>query len=96
MKLNSTMKAKIIGKGTEESRDGKTTYFRLLIMQDMEAGKLSCSEDVYNRVKEGETCTLNMQFNDEYKSFRILGVADSSDPSPAATPGGRTAAASTK
>ena len=93
MKLNGTMTVKIIGKGTEESKDGKTTYYRLLVMQGMEAGKLGCPEDVYNLVKEGDTCTLNTQFNDEYKSFRIIGMVNDGIPSPATTPGGRPATA---
>ena len=91
MKLNGTMKVKVIGKGTEQSKDGKTTYYRLLVMQDMEAGKLGCPEDVYNLVKEGETFTLNTQFNDEYKSFRIIGMVNDGIPSAATTPGGRCA-----
>lgn len=74
MKLDATMKLKVIAKGTEESKDGKTTYYRLLIMQGMEAGKLGCPESVYNGVKEGEERTFKVQYNDEYKSFRIIDV----------------------
>lgn len=74
MKLDATMKVKVIGKGTEESKDGKTTYYRLLIMQGMEAGKLGCPEGVYNDVKEGDERTFKVQYNDEYKSFRIVDV----------------------
>lgn len=93
MKLNGLMKVDVIGKGTEESKDGRTTYYRLLVKQGMEAGKLGCTEDVYNLIKEGETYTFSTQFNDEYKSFRVTGLVDGSTPHPATTPGGRSATA---
>lgn len=92
MKLNGTMTVKVIGKGTDLSKDEKTIYYRLLVMQGMEAGKLGCPEDVYNLVKENETYTFNTQFNDEYKSFRIIGLVNDGIPSAATTPGGRAAA----
>lgn len=95
MKLNGTMTVKVIGKGIEKSRDEKTVYCRLLVMQGMEAGKLGCPDDVYNLIKEGETYTLNTQFNDEYKSFRVIGIVNDGIPSAATTPGGRSATAPT-
>lgn len=70
------MKAEIIAKSTEQSKDGKTTYYRLTILQDTESGKLSCPEEVFEKVDNRREYLFNMQFNDEYKSFRIIGVSE--------------------
>lgn len=70
------MKAEVIAKSSEKSKDGQTTYYRLTILQDTESGKLGCSEDVYNKVENRKEYAFNMQFNDEYKSFRIVGIAE--------------------
>ena len=89
MKLESTMKAQVIAMGTEQSRDGKTTYYRIAILQGMETGKLGCPEDVYNKIEKGKEYTFITQFNDEYKSFRITGLIQEPLKHPATTVPGK-------
>lgn len=86
MKIVSSCKMEIMNKGTETSKDGKTTYYRLAVLQGMEAGKLGCSEDVYNHVRKGEEYIFRTEYNDEYKSFRITGVDAVPKPSNATVP----------
>lgn len=76
MKLDCTLKTEVIGKSKDVSKDGRTTYYRLTLMQDPEAGKLSCSEEIYDMVQKGSTYTFKAQFNDEYKSFRLIDIVD--------------------
>ena len=95
MKLESTMKAEVIAKSSDKSKDGQTTYYRLTILQGSESGKLSCAQDVYDKVENRKEYAFITQFNDEYKSFRIIGMVNDGIPSSATTPGGRSAAPAT-
>jgi hypothetical protein len=85
MKLESTMKAEVLVKSTTQSKDGQTTYYKLTILQGAESGMLSCPEDVYNKVSDRKEYIFDTQYNDEYKSFRILGAQEISTKSPATT-----------
>lgn len=58
-----------------KSRDGQSTYYKLTVMQGQEAGQISCPEDVYNSIKSGEKAVFNLEYNSEYKSLRLLGIA---------------------
>ena len=85
MKLESTMKAEVIAKSSDKSKDGQTTYYRLTILQGSESGKLSCAQDVYDKVENRKEYTFITQFNDEYKSFRITGLIQEPLKHPATT-----------
>lgn len=96
MKLESTMQAEIIAKSTDKSKDGQTTYYRLTILQGSESGKLGCPEEIYNKVENRKEYIFNTQYNDEYKSFRIVGAQELPTQSAATTvPGRQTASAQT-
>ena len=58
-----------------KSRDGQSTYYKLTVMQGQEAGQISCPEEVYNSIKTGEKAVFNLEYNSEYKSLRLLGIA---------------------
>ncbi len=71
-----------------KSKDGQTTYYKLLVMQGQEAGQLNCPESAYFSVRVGEKTVFNLEYNSEYKSLKLLGIAASpnfSEPSPADT-----------
>ncbi len=73
------------------SKDGQTTYYKLSVMQGEEVGQVNCPESVYVSVSTGKPEVFNVEYNSEYKSLRLLGIAASptvGEPSPA----GRTAA----
>lgn len=75
MRLVSTMKAKVIAMGTTKSKDGQTTYYRVTILQGMESGMLSVPEDTYKLITPDKEFVFNTEYNSEYKSFRITGIA---------------------
>lgn len=66
----------VISKNEKESRDGQTKYYNLAVVQDGQAGNISCTKEVYESVtelmKEEE---LQLTYNDEYKSLRITGIS---------------------
>ena len=60
-----------------ESKDGKH-YYQLSIDQDGEAGSLPISEECYLNVKDVfkkySPVSLDCEFNDQYKSLRVLNI----------------------
>ena len=75
MKITSVSKVKVLGKTvTQGTKDPSKKYHALLIMQDTDCGSLSCTEDVYNAVKENDTVNLVTEYNQKYESFRVTGV----------------------
>lgn len=58
-----------------KSKDGANTYYKLTVLQGQDAGQISCPESVYVSVKEGMKAVFNIEYNSEYKSLKILGVA---------------------
>ena len=68
------------------SKDGQSTYYKLTVMQGQEAGQISCPESAYVSVSVGKPAVFNMEYNSEYKSLKLLGIAASpnfGEPSPA-------------
>ena len=78
MRLQNKTQLTVIAKGTQQSRDGKNTYYRATVLQGMESGMLSCSQEVYDLLDVGKEYTLATEYNSEYKSYRIVGVDSSS------------------
>ena len=61
----------------QESKDGRK-YYQISIDQDGEAGSLPMSEDAFlsckNTFKKYSPCTLQCEFNDQYKTMRVIGI----------------------
>ncbi len=74
MTITANAKVLVISKNETPSRDGKTTYYNLAVMQNGQAGNISCTEEVYDRAVEMKETEINLTYNDEYKSLRIIGV----------------------
>lgn len=75
MKIQSTAKLQIIAKGEPtKSLDQKSTYYKVTVLQGAEAGQLSVSEDIYNLLNVGETTALVLEYNDQYKSLRVVNI----------------------
>ena len=75
MKLKVNFKGVAINKKEEKSRDGQKTYYRMSIDQDGEAGTVGITEDIFNQVERFKEYDFVGEYNDMYKSFRIIGVA---------------------
>lgn len=60
-----------------ESKDGRK-FYQISIDQDGEAGTLPINEDVYilckNTFKKYSPVTLTLEFNDQYKTMRVIGL----------------------
>ncbi|MDE7321783.1 MAG: hypothetical protein K2N73_03475 [Lachnospiraceae bacterium] len=80
MKLALTTELQILAKcEPTKSKDGQSTYYKLTVLQGAEAGQVNCPEAVYNTVKAGDKAVFNMEYNSEYKSLRLLGIAQMSN-----------------
>lgn len=91
MKIQSTAKLQVIAKGEPtKSLDGKSTYYKVTVLQGAEAGQLSVSEDLYNLLRVGETTSLVLEYNDTYKSLKVVNIdypaVSASHSHPATTP----------
>lgn len=72
MKLYNETKITVVGKAEPTfSQDGRSTYYRVAVMQNGQATNLSVSEDIYNSIPDGfvEAVFLTV-YDDTYKSFR--------------------------
>lgn len=60
-----------------ETKDGRK-FYQISIDQDGEAGSLPLSEEAFLSVKGSfrkySPCTLTCEFNDQYKSMRVLSI----------------------
>lgn len=66
------MQAICVGKKEESSQDGKTKYFSVAIVQNGEAGKLSCTEEVHDKVQAMQPYDFTCVYRDgQYKGLRI-------------------------
>lgn len=65
-----------VGKNESKTSDGKTTFYTLAIVQNGQAGNVSCSQDVYDRVltsgQQIEAYDFTGIYRDgQYKGFRV-------------------------
>lgn len=75
MKIVSSATVNVIAKGEPtKSLDGKSTYYKITVLQGAEAGQLSVPEDLYYLLKVGESVSLNLEYNDQYKSLKVLSI----------------------
>lgn len=78
MNTVNTTNVKVLAKvATVSPKDGKT-YYKLLVMQKETAGDIKCNDIVYNSVKEGAEVSLVTNYNEQYGSFRAIGVVSES------------------
>lgn len=72
MKIYGETKITVVGKAEPtHSQDGKSTYYRVAVMQNGQATNLSVSEDIYNSIPDGLVdVVLSTFYDDTYKSFR--------------------------
>lgn len=90
MKISMKSELLVLAKcAPTHSKDGQNTYYKLTVLQGQEAGQVSCPLEVYNSIKEGGKMLFNMEYNSEYKSLRLLGIAKESlsGATPTGTPG---------
>ena len=78
MNTVNTTNVKVLSRvATVSPKDGKT-YYKLLVMQKESAGDIKCNDIVYNSVKEGTEVSLVTNYNEQYGSFRAVGVVTDS------------------
>ena len=76
MKIENNTTLLVLAKNEKQGiKDPTKTYYSLVIMQDEDAGSISCPKEVYDAVKEGQTVTVKTEFNQTYNSFRVTGLA---------------------
>ena len=78
MKINSNFDAIVLSKKENVTSEGKH-YFNLTVFipETGEAGQLPCSESVFGDLKDNslnKPIKLYSEYNDSFKSFRIVGV----------------------
>lgn len=73
MTITSASKIEVLAKNFREG-DNRQKFYNLAIMVNGEAGNISCSEEVYDRVKLRAENELVFAYNDRYKSFRAIDV----------------------
>lgn len=67
MRLSMTAKVKVLAKESRESNGN--TYYSLAILQDSQAGSISCNKDVFGLVEPMNDYELAITYNDIYKSL---------------------------
>lgn len=78
MKILNETKVMVIAKAEPTvSRDGQNTYYKIAVIQNKQACNLSVSRDVYDSLPN-DMCevTLATSYDDQYKSFRVDGIAE--------------------
>ena len=77
MKNKMSMQCIGLSLKVNESKDGKN-YYQISIDQDGEAGSISLSEDAYKSIKDTfkkyVPYQLTVEYNDQYKSLRVVGI----------------------
>lgn len=76
MNIETKFNAMCVGKNKDKTSDGKTTFYTLAIVQNGQAGNVSCSQDVYDRVltsgQQIEAYDFTGIYRDgQYKGFRV-------------------------
>lgn len=75
MKMQNTTKLLVLAKNEKQGiKDPTKTYYSLVVMQDADAGSINCPKEVYDVSKEGEVNTFITEYNQQYESFRIVGI----------------------
>lgn len=72
MKLRTKFKGTVINKKEEQSKDGSKVYYKMSIDQEGEAGTVSITQEVYEKVEKFKEFEMLGEYNDMYKSFRVL------------------------
>ncbi|TCL59972.1 hypothetical protein EDD76_103163 [Kineothrix alysoides] len=73
MKLSLNCGVMILAKNSRVGTNGNT-YYNLAILQDSEAGTISCSKEVFESVDPMKPYGLQFSYNDQYKSLSVSGV----------------------
>ena len=82
MKIENKTKVLVLAKvATQGQKNPSKTYYSLTIMQDTEAGAINVTEEVYNAVNNNEVVELITEFNQNYNSFRCVGLVPKADKS---------------
>ena len=85
MKFQNTTKLVVLAKVQSQGiKDPTKTYYSLTVMQDTDAGSISCPKEVYDVAVEGQINTFLTEFNQNYNSFRITDIVKSSGDKPKA------------
>lgn len=85
MKFQNTTKLLVLAKVESQGiKDSTKTFYSLTVMQDTDAGSISCPKEVFDVAVEGQINTFLTEFNQNYNSFRITGIVKSSGEKPKA------------
>lgn len=75
MKIVNTTKLLVLAKNARQGiKDPTKMYYSLVIMQDADAGSISCPKEVFESAVEGQINTFVTEFNQQYDSFRVTDI----------------------
>ena len=78
MRLKVQMNAIGLSMKENEGKEGKK-FYQMSIDQDGEAGVLPLTEEVYKTIsptfKKYSPCTITCEYNDIYKTVRVIGLS---------------------
>lgn len=70
--LNQTTVYVVAKAEPTKSMDGRSTYYRVAVLQNGQATNLSVTEEVYHAIPDGMVeVRFNTSYDDTYKSFRV-------------------------
>lgn len=75
MKINCKFSCQVLATNINTTQDGKSYYnTTVFIPSTGEAGQLNITEKIFNDLVCGSSYTFNAEFNDKYKSFRVVDI----------------------
>lgn len=79
MRIQSSGKVLVLAKNEREGQN-KQKYYNLAVLIGGEAGNLSCTEEAYNTAVAALVNDAAYEYNDQYKSFRIISAQPENEP----------------
>lgn len=79
MRIQSVGKVLVLAKNERDGQN-RQKYFNLAVLIGGEAGNLSCTEEAYETAVEHLENEVTYEYNDQYKSFRIISAQPEKPP----------------
>ncbi len=73
MNIKTHGRVMVLAKNWREGSN-RNIFYNLAIMNDGEAGNISCTSDAYDKAEVGKENDVVFAYNEQYKSFRIVDV----------------------
>lgn len=74
MKLTGKMKITVLAKESKKNETSGKMSYGLTVMQNAEAGSITCTEEVFNAVKPMHSYDMFGTYDDKYSYMKLTGV----------------------